>query len=139
LFDRELFRGIDSSDGLYVAGIAPDGERYARFAEAWKAKFGEPPGTSQSVLAFDATGILLNAVEKVAEPDKSGMLVIGRQALRTTIANLERYPGLSGTISCSPSGNCFVNGSLAVFTITPAQTSGERWPAVECRQPLYPF
>jgi branched-chain amino acid transport system substrate-binding protein len=134
LFDRDLYKEAGAPEKMYVTGITLAGESYARFAAEWQAEYGDPPGSSQAALAYDATGILLDSARKVAIIGRSGTLSIGRLALRQAIASLDRYAGLSGPISCRSNGACVTGSSLAVFSIpadktSPAgKTSGTHWP-----------
>ena len=56
--------------------------------------------------AFDATNMLLNAIENVAQIDGDGNVLIGRQALIDEIASTSGLAGITGTISCNATGDC---------------------------------
>jgi len=56
---------------------------------------------------YDATSIILRAVDSVAVIDKStGNLEIGRQALYTAVLATASYDGLSGDLTCTSMGEC---------------------------------
>ena len=128
LSDHDLYKEAGLPGEMYVTGIPLAGDRYARFTAEWQAKYGDPPGNSQAALAYDATEVLLDSAQEVAIEGQSGTLTIGRLALRRALAGLDGYPGLSGSISCQPSGECVTGGSLAVFAIPSGAASGSRWP-----------
>jgi ABC-type branched-subunit amino acid transport system substrate-binding protein len=54
---------------------------------------------------FDATNILLQAIEEVAQFAPDGSLVIGREALVTAVRAVENYEGVTGTITFTYRGN----------------------------------
>ena len=66
--------------------------------------------------AFDATNILLDAVESVAQQGEDGTLLIGRQALRDAVAATADYAGLTGTLTCSEFGDC-ADAKIAVSNV----------------------
>ena len=124
----------DAALGVYMTGPAVSGERYDAFLQVWDEEFGGQPPSGFHAHAYDATNLLLNAVEAVAEEADDGSLLIGRQALRDAVAAVENYEGLTGTLTCqeeSPyKGDCATGTALAVFEITEAQFSDEEgnWP-----------
>ena len=54
------------------------------------------------------------AIEKVAVVDKDGTIHIGRQALRDAMYATKDYKGLTGTLTCSPTGDC-ANPVIGVY------------------------
>jgi ABC-type branched-subunit amino acid transport system substrate-binding protein len=56
-------------------------------------------------LAYDATGVLLTNIDKVAQIAPDGSLVIGRQALANAVRSTENYEGITGLISIDKRGN----------------------------------
>lgn len=120
----------EASVGVYLSGpyVTPENEEYQAFLAAWEDEIGGVPPSGFHAFAYDATNILLNAIEEVAVVGDDGSLVIGRQALRDAITALEGYPGLTGTLSCDEYGDCATGEALAVFEITQAEFEGA-WPA----------
>lgn len=76
------------------------------FIPMYQEMFGSEPTNVYHAHAFDATNILLNAVESVAQQGADGTLLIGRQALRDAVAATSGYVGLTGTLTCSEFGDC---------------------------------
>ena len=98
-----------SSEGMYLSG--PDlsfaNTMYQdEFIPMYQDMFGSEPTNVYHAHAFDATNILLNAVEQVAQQGTDGTLLIGRQALRDAVAATSGYVGLTGTLTCSEFGDC---------------------------------
>ena len=79
---------------------------YAAFIEKHQAKYGEAPLSIFHAHAYDATNIIFAALEKVVVEDADGTLHVGRQALRDAIFATKDFAGITGTLSCSPSGDC---------------------------------
>lgn len=79
---------------------------YAVFAAAYEANMGEPLGKYGAMAAttYDATMLLLQAIDQVAWQDPEGGLVIGRQALNDVLRATSAYLGASGYISLDESG-----------------------------------
>jgi len=74
------------------------------FDSAYQAKYGNLDGSYLNFTA-DATNIMLDAIEKVAQVDsKTGDLLIGRKALRDAIA-ATHYEGTTGTVSFVQTGD----------------------------------
>ncbi len=93
-----------ASNGMYLSG--PSMPQYdPNFLQKYVQRYGEQPLASYNAPAYDATMLLLLAIEKVAI-QANGTLYIPRQALRETIAATKDYKGLSGMITCNPNGDC---------------------------------
>ena len=93
------------AEGAYLTqltgGASP---KTKQFEDAYKAKYGNLDGSYLTFTA-DATNIMLNAIDKVAQVDsKTGDLLIGRKALRDAIA-AATYEGATGTVSFVPKGD----------------------------------
>ncbi|MFN2122520.1 MAG: branched-chain amino acid ABC transporter substrate-binding protein [Candidatus Promineifilaceae bacterium] len=100
---------VGTSEGMYVSG--PDlnfaGSFYQEeFLPAYIAKYGTEPTAPFHAHAFDATNMILDAVEKVAQQGSDGTLLIGRQALRDALYATEGMEGVTGTITCDEYGDC---------------------------------
>jgi branched-chain amino acid transport system substrate-binding protein len=109
IFSPELLKGGGpNTEGMYLS--SPDfsafPEGYAAFIEKHKAKYGGPPPSTFHAHAYDATGIIFAALEKVAVIADDGTINVPRKALRDAIYATKDYKGITGTLSCSPSGDC---------------------------------
>lgn len=122
----------DAAVGVYMSGPSVTGEAYDEFLAMWEEEIGGVPPSGFHAHAYDATNLLLNAVEEVAVEADDGSLVIGRQALRDALSDVEAYQGLTGELSCqdeSPyAGDCATGTALAIFQITEAEVNEDAWP-----------
>ncbi|MDQ7026668.1 MAG: branched-chain amino acid ABC transporter substrate-binding protein [Anaerolineae bacterium] len=128
----------DAAVGMYLSGPLVAGEAYDAFLELWDEEIGGVPPSGFHAHAFDATNILLDAIEAVAVETDDGGLSIGRQALRDAIAATTDFEGLTGTLTCQTEapfiGDCATGEALAVFEITQAELDGN-WPPPVAWQP----
>jgi basic membrane lipoprotein Med (substrate-binding protein (PBP1-ABC) superfamily)/ABC-type branched-subunit amino acid transport system substrate-binding protein len=131
-----------SSEGLFASG--PDlnfpGPFYQEeFLPAYLEKYGTEPTGPFHAHAFDATNMILDAVEKVAQRQSDGTLLIGRQALREALAATKGMEGITGTISCGEYGDC-ADPQIAVSQVQEGQfvpiwsSEGGEIAAGDCRR-----
>lgn len=105
-----------NSDGMYISGpsvldIDP------AFFEAYRARYKEEPIAVYAAQAYDATRILLNAIES-AGIQVGSRLYIPRAALRRALFATHNYEGLSGIITCSNSGDCAAP-NIVIYQVNP--------------------
>ncbi len=108
------FLALPESEGMYFSG--PD-QRYGTNANGVTGKsadevlatytetFGEAPTAAFWAHSYDATVMLLDAINTVAV-DNGGELTIDRQALRDQLNSTSGFEGLIGTLSCDEFGDC---------------------------------
>ncbi len=113
--------------GMYLSSSLIRGDEYDAFLAKWEEKFGGPPPSAYHAMAYDATGILLNAIEAAAQVGDDGTIVIGRQALRDAMTATSGYEGLTGTLTCGPTGDCATGEALGVYVLSQAEQDGN-WP-----------
>ena len=117
--------------GIHMTSPYVAGDEYDAFLDTWMDTYGTPPPSGFHAHAYDATNILLDAVEAVAAEGDDGTLMIGRQALRDAVSAVEMYDGLTGTLTCQDEspfrGDCATGSALAVYEITQAEVDGG-WP-----------
>jgi branched-chain amino acid transport system substrate-binding protein len=113
-----------SDDGCYTekdfikAGGKATNGAYVTYAKepdpVWVKKFEARYGPRQtfSPQAYDAANIMMLAVEKVAQRQSDGGLVIGKKALRDAVADT-KYEGITGKIGFDPYGDR--TGSVVVI------------------------
>jgi len=130
--------GMFSPDFITAAGPAAEGmylsspnfsafqDAYASFLEKHTTKYGESPLSAFHAHAYDAANILFAAIEEVAVQNEDGSLFIPKKALRDAIFATSDHQGLTGVLSCSPSGDCGAP-LIAVYEVTARETGGE-WP-----------
>lgn len=96
-----------NAEGMYLSSpdftAFPGG--YQDFVTKYQTEYGEAPIQIFHAHAYDATNILFDAIEEVAEEDGDS-LVIDRGALRDAIYATADFEGLTGTLTCGPFGDC---------------------------------
>jgi branched-chain amino acid transport system substrate-binding protein len=107
------FLGLPESTGMYFSGPDLDfegnasatGVTAADFLSRYEADFGEQPSAAFWAHSYDATVMLLTAIDNVAV-DIDGTLYIDRQALRDELNGITDFPGIIGLITCDEFGDC---------------------------------
>jgi basic membrane protein A len=122
----------DLAEGVYASAgdFAEAGPALPKFLAAYEATYGEKPIGPFHAHAYDAYMVIANAVEKVAEVDAEGNLLIGRKKVRDAIRATKGYQGLSGKIGCDANGDCGL-GSVAFSMV-----KGGAWVAAEAPKPV---
>jgi branched-chain amino acid transport system substrate-binding protein len=119
--------GIFSPQFLDAAGEAamgfnwssPDfsafGAGYSDFLAKHQTKYGEATLAPFHAHAYDGANIIFAAIEKVAIGDKEGgALLIPRKALHAAMAATKDFSGLTGNLTCGPTGDC-ADPKIAVY------------------------
>jgi ABC-type branched-chain amino acid transport systems, periplasmic component len=108
-----------ASVGHYLSSpnFSAFGAGYKDFLTKRAAKFGGQPLSVFHAHAYDATNILFAALDKVAIDNGDGSLTIPKGALRDAIFATKDFKGLTGTLSCTPTGDCGAP-VIAVYQIT---------------------
>jgi len=109
IFTADFIKGAGPNvEGMYLS--SPDFSAfqsgYASFIEKHNAKYGGAPLSIFHAHAYDATNIIFAALEKVAVIGEDGTINVPRQALRDAIFATKDFKGITGTLSCSASGDC---------------------------------
>ena len=137
--------GHYSSDFLKAAGASAVGHYqtspnfsaftgdYAGFLEKRKAAFGGDPLSAFHAQAYDATQILFAALAKATTKNADGSLTVDKKALRDAVFATKDYAGLTGTLSCTPTGDCGAP-VIAVYQITQADVDALKMPST----PIFP-
>jgi branched-chain amino acid transport system substrate-binding protein len=98
------------------------------FLPKYKELAGEDPVSVFHAHAFDAANMVFAAIEKVAVQDADGTLHIPRQALRDALYATKDFKGLTGNLTCNPTGDC-ADPKIAVYTFHAGEFPPERiWP-----------
>lgn len=100
---------VDTGEGMLVSGpdLAFANTFYQdTFLPKYMEMFGTEPTAPFHAHAYDATNMLLNAIEAVAVENADGSLSIGRQALRDALYATSGYEGITGTLTCTEFGDC---------------------------------
>jgi branched-chain amino acid transport system substrate-binding protein len=120
-----LDRTAANGEGAYSTSLIPlDSPAKLKFDAAYLAAYGQPAGklSPYSWTAYDAAAVLIKAIESVAVVS-GGKLYVPRAALVAAVRGTNNYAGLSGTITCDPTGECSASGP--VFNVD----KGGKWVA----------
>ncbi len=85
------------------------------FLPAFERRFGGPPPGVWHAHAFDAANLIFDATRRVALRLPGGAFAVPRSALRSAFLEVSRYRGVSGLVTCTPSGDCAQSARIAVF------------------------
>ena len=108
------FMELPESAGIYLSGPNLDygtnaseiGTTADDFLTAYEAEYGETPSAAFWAHSYDATVLLLSAIDAVAVELDDGSLFIDRQALRDNLTSTSNFGGIIGTLSCDEFGDC---------------------------------
>jgi branched-chain amino acid transport system substrate-binding protein len=118
--------GIFSPDFLKAAGEAAVGmfhsspdfsafpAAYKNFLKKHEEKYGKKPEAPFHAHAYDATMMILKAIDKVGVEGADGSLQIGRKALRDALYATKDFQGMTGTLNCDQYGDC-ADPRIAVY------------------------
>ncbi len=120
MFSPDFYKAAgDAAVGMYHS--SPDFSAFAAgykdFLAKHQKKYGEKPLAPFHAHAYDASMMIFAAIEKVAKKGPDGTLYIGRQALRDALFAIKDFKGLTGNLTCSPSGDC-ADPRIAVYQTT---------------------
>ncbi len=108
------FMELPETEGMYFSGPNLDygnnaseiGTTAADFLAEYQAEYGEAPSAAFWAHSYDATVLLLSAINNVAVELDDGSLFIDRQALRDELTSTKGFGGIIGTLSCDAFGDC---------------------------------
>jgi branched-chain amino acid transport system substrate-binding protein len=118
----DAFMELPETAGMYFSG--PDlrfgtntgftGTSYDDLVARYTAAYGEAPIAAFHAHTYDATMLLLSAIDAVAVVDADGTMHVDRQALRDELNATTGFSGVIGTLACDAFGDC---GSQAISVI----------------------
>ncbi|RME48883.1 MAG: hypothetical protein D6796_05685, partial [Caldilineae bacterium] len=96
-----------AGEGMYFTGpdLSFENPIYDKFLEEYKSTYGTDPTAPFHAHAYDATNMILDAIEKVAV-EQDGTLYISRSALRDALYATKDFEGITGTLTCNELGDC---------------------------------
>jgi branched-chain amino acid transport system substrate-binding protein len=129
LFSPDVVKAAcDYVEGFRVSSPLVTGAAYDAFVEKYKAKFGKAPISIFHAHAYDAFMMAKAAIEKVAVVQPDGTIYIPRQALRDAAYATKDFKGLTGVLTCTPTGDC-ANPVIGVYEYHKGQYPPELiWP-----------
>ncbi|MBV7334235.1 branched-chain amino acid ABC transporter substrate-binding protein [Chloroflexi bacterium TSY] len=109
----------DAAEGMYLSGpdLSFGNETYTNFLATYTENYGTDPTAPFHAHSYDATNMILDAIDAIAQVGEDGSLLIGRQALIDQIASTSGLVGITGTIGCDENGDC-ADPKIAVSQVT---------------------
>jgi branched-chain amino acid transport system substrate-binding protein len=105
-----------NGEGVYAtsAPLPPESDAKAKFDAAYLAAYGQPAGKLSTYTwnAYDAAAVLIKTIESVAILGSDGKLYVPRAALVAAVRATKDYQGISGVISCDPTGECSASNPI---------------------------
>jgi len=115
LFSPDVPKGAgDDVEGFMVSSPLVTGAAYDAFVQKYTTKFGKAPISIFHAHAYDAFNMVKAAIEKVAVQQPDGTVIIPRQALRDAMYATSNFQGLTGVLTCTPTGDC-ANPTIGVY------------------------
>ncbi|GJM40074.1 MAG: branched chain amino acid ABC transporter substrate-binding protein [Ardenticatenaceae bacterium] len=111
---------------IYVTGPSLSGTAYDNFEATWVNRYETLPTSAAPAYAYDATQLILTAIEEVAVANPNGSLIIGRSELRRRLATLN-FEGLTGSVRCTQAGDC-ASATYGVYELDTAVRNNAFWP-----------
>ena len=106
----------------YGTNVSVTGVDAESFLATYEDTYGEAPTAVFWAHSYDATALLLTAIEAVAV-DVDGSLFIDRQALRDAITATRDFSGIIGTMNCDEFGDCGSNRIAVVQNADPTNVT----------------
>ncbi|MFN2488765.1 MAG: branched-chain amino acid ABC transporter substrate-binding protein [Actinomycetota bacterium] len=111
----------DATEGMYLSGpdLSFSGNFYKdEFLPAYTEVSGEKePISVFHAHSYDATNMVLDAIEEVAIESDDGGLLIPRTELRDALFATEGYEGIIGNLTCNENGDCNPQTTIAVSQV----------------------
>ena len=133
MFSPDFYKAAGmSAVGMYHSSpdFAAFAGGYQTFLKTHMKKYGEKPIAPFHGHAYDATMMILKAIDKAAVK-KGGNLVINRKAVRVALLATSNMQGLTGMINCDQYGDC-ADPKIAIY-----QTAKEN--VKELKMPEKPY
>ena len=136
----------ENAVGVYVSTTSDAYDRdtpaYQELFQSYQAMYNQEPISAFHAYAYDAAMLLLKAIAQVAVLHEDGSLSIDPLAIRDVLYATSDYLGATGTLTCSPYGDCaaiqggklfqFTSGNPDTFNPGPADSLGSNpsqvWP-----------
>lgn len=111
-----LDRTQANGEGVYAtsAPLPPESPAKAAFDAAYQAAYGTAAGKLSTYTwnAYDAAAVLIRDIEGTAILSDNGNLYVPRAALVAAVRATKDYQGISGVITCDPTGECSASNPI---------------------------
>lgn len=136
MFNADMVKGAGAAAlGMYLSSpnFSAFQEGYSDLLAKYEAKFGIKPPSAFHAHGYDASNILLAAIDQVSVEGDDGTLFVPKGALRDAIYATTDFQGVTGVLSCSEFGDCGAP-LIAVYQLGQAEVDGS-WPPAA---PIWP-
>lgn len=123
---------------IHAAGPYIPESLWAEFHLRWQAFHAQTPATLRGPHAYDAMSLLLQAIRMTARQDTAGNLSVGRLALRQGLTATSGFPGMTGVLACTETGQCGVQEAWGIFRLATAPGAIALWPPPLVHKPNTP-
>jgi len=107
LFSPDVMAGGGAEvEGFMVSSPLTQGPAYDAFLVKYQDMFGSSPISIFHAHAYDAYMMIKAAIEAVAVVQSDDTIIIPRQALRDAMYATANFDGLTGNLTCTPTGDC---------------------------------
>jgi ABC-type branched-subunit amino acid transport system substrate-binding protein len=107
MFNRVVYQEDQGGDTRNRQVVTTDA--YQDFARRYQERYAQSLEGADlgfyAAYAYDATAVLIHAIQQVAVVDAAGNLVVGRQAMADAVRSTSGYPGITGAISLDAQGD----------------------------------
>jgi ABC-type branched-subunit amino acid transport system substrate-binding protein len=104
LLDDDVAHALGYPSQIYIEDF-PGVQSWLGAFAAWGGQLLETGLNHFAPYQYDATDILLQALDQTAALQSDGSLVIDREVLRATVRGTSNYPGVTGTITFEADGD----------------------------------
>jgi branched-chain amino acid transport system substrate-binding protein len=109
-----------AANGVFASSpdlsVFANGDFYKNeFLPAYAEQVGTDPTSVFHAHSFDAMNILFEAIKSAAIENDDGSLTIPRQALADALYATDGWQGITGTITCTPLGDCATDVTIGIF------------------------
>ncbi|MFH2220085.1 MAG: branched-chain amino acid ABC transporter substrate-binding protein [Pseudomonadota bacterium] len=120
IFSPDFYKAAgDAAVGMYHT--SPDfsafPEAYQSFLKKYEEKYGIKVEAPFHAHGYDATMMILQAIDAVAVEGPDGSLAIDRMKLRDALYATKNFKGMTGTLNCDKYGDC-ADPRIAVYETT---------------------
>lgn len=85
------------------------------YRPAYRTMFGQAPLSVWNTAAFDAMNLVIDSIQRTAQVERDGSLVIERRRLVEAMRVVDGFQGVSNTLACTPSGDCAQSARIALY------------------------
>lgn len=103
--------------GIYTGEVLPpSGEAVTTLADRYEETYLFPPTSPIFAYSYDATIMLIDAIEATASINEAGTILLDREALREYLEGYTNSDAITGELDCSAQASC-ATAELALYRV----------------------